>query len=200
MLILKKIAVTGSLSSGKSSVCHFIKEYQAYVISADAIVHRLLTPETLLGQQVIDLLGLGVIQGNSINRKAVAELVFHDDLLLKKLEQYIHPVVRDEIKKKYQDVKHSNFFSFFVVEIPLLFESGMDKDFDDCIVIASNFSNCKKRFIKKTGYPVSEFDQRIQRQMPISEKIKKASFIIYNDGSFQDLKSRVKEVMNRIQK
>ena len=78
MLRLRKVAVTGGLSCGKSSVCRIFKELGAYVVSADEIVHRLLSTKTNLGQQVISLLGKEIITNGKINRSTIAKKVFND--------------------------------------------------------------------------------------------------------------------------
>jgi dephospho-CoA kinase len=90
----RKIAVTGTLSSGKSTVCQLLKEFGAYVVSADEIVHRLLRVETEIGQKVIDLLGEEILSEGQIDRAKIAKKVFRNPQLLQALEQIIHPQVR----------------------------------------------------------------------------------------------------------
>ena len=102
MLRLKKIAVTGNVASGKSTVCLFLKECGAYVVNADSIVHKLLSPETTLGKSIINLLGYDVIIDGQFDRRAIAEKVFKDYSLLKDLEKILHPEVQKEINKEYQ--------------------------------------------------------------------------------------------------
>src|ERR1700733_11999306 len=102
MLGLKRLAVTGGLSCGKTLVCCLFKDLGAYVVSADEIAHRLLSPDTIVGKQVIRLLGSDIVVDNNINRRIVASKVFKDTNLLKSLEQITHPVIRDEIENKYQ--------------------------------------------------------------------------------------------------
>ena len=97
MLKLKKIAITGGLSAGKTTVCQLFKECGAYVMSADEIVHRLLSPHTRIGQQVIALLGSDILSGAEIDRKKVSEKVFPYPDKLRALERIIHPAVFDEI-------------------------------------------------------------------------------------------------------
>ncbi len=76
MLILKKVAITGGLSSGKSSVCKILKEMGAFVVSADDIVHQLLNPQTSIGHKIIELLGPGVVKGLQFDRTKIGTLVF----------------------------------------------------------------------------------------------------------------------------
>jgi dephospho-CoA kinase len=78
VLTLKKVAVTGGLSSGKSSVCKILKECGAYVVNSDDIVHQLLDPHTAIGQQIIELLGAGVVVDGQFDRKKIAQAVFEN--------------------------------------------------------------------------------------------------------------------------
>src|SRR6478672_5591088 len=95
----KKIAVTGGLSSGKSTVCQFFREFGAYVTNADEIVHRLLTPEKSVGQQVINLFSEDILTNGQIDRSKIAEKAFSNPKLLQALEDLVHPIVQHEIEK-----------------------------------------------------------------------------------------------------
>ena len=105
MLELVKVAVTGGIASGKSSACRFFKELGAHVVSADNIVHRLLSPETKVGLQVIHLLGPEIVTKGQISRRAIAKKVFNNPLLLEALEKIIHPAVNEELDKEVQRVR-----------------------------------------------------------------------------------------------
>ncbi len=102
MLKLRKVAITGGLSCGKSSVCRILKEFGAYVVSADKIVHQLLSSDTNLGQKIVDLLGTSVLVNQKLDRSRIARIVFHDLELLKALEALVHPAVYRELNRDYQ--------------------------------------------------------------------------------------------------
>ena len=91
MLKLKRAAVTGGLSCGKSSVCRILSELGAYVVSADKIVHQLLSSDANLGQEIVHLLGPSVLVNQTLDRSRIAHIVFHDSELLKALEALVHP-------------------------------------------------------------------------------------------------------------
>lgn len=196
MLELKKVAVTGGLSSGKSAVCNFFKQLKCYVISADEIVHNLLSLQTDEGHNVVALLGDEVVENGKINRKLIAKKVFNDPLLLKKLEECLYPAVSKEIKRHYQKAKHLNP-PLFVVEIPKLFESGMNAWFDVCLTVAADESLAADRFVLKGGSK-KEYDQRMKEQMPIAEKSKRSNYILKNNGSLEDLKAAVNNLFHEI--
>jgi dephospho-CoA kinase len=199
MLRLKKVAVTGGLSCGKSSVCRILKEFDAYVISADKIVHQLLSSDTNLGQEVIKLLGSRILVNGQIDRARVAQIVFYDEKLLEGLEDLIHPAVYNEIEKEYQKQQASNHpSSLFVAEIPLLFESGGEKYFDFIIAVVADPDLCFQRFAQATGYDEQEFERRTNRQMTLLEKAIRANYVIMNNHMLSDLKDIIKELYHEL--
>lgn len=194
MLILRKIAVTGGLASGKSTVCRFLKECGGYVVDADAVVHRLLSPETSVGQQVISLLGLTIVVGNRIDRKKIAQLVFSNREKLHGLEAILHPAVKEEIETEYNQVKKNSSYSFFVAEIPLLYEAKMEKFFDTVIAVVSDPALAKNRF---SG---TDFEERIARQETTEAKAIKADFTLVNNGDVAALKQAVFKLASQLTK
>lgn len=192
MLGLRKVAITGGIACGKSSVSRFFKELGAYVVSADEIVHQLLSIDSDLGQKVITLLGSDIVVNGRIDRSLVAKKVFNDTSLLKSLEHLLHPAVREEMDKRYQEVLRSSDYSLFVAEIPLLFETGGHVLYDYTVVVTAPKELSQRRFTEATGYLPEEFDKRAERQLSIEEKAKQADFVICNDGTLTELKEKVK--------
>ena len=198
MLGLKKVAVTGGVSCGKSTVCRFFKELGAYVVSADKVVHQLLSPDISLGQKVIELIGPDVVVNQQIDRSIIAKRVFNHPELLKSLEAILHPAVREELERQYQLVKDKNEFPLFIAEIPLLFETGADKFYDITIAVTANVDLCQQRFEIITGHDKVEFDRRMKRQIHPNEKAQKADYVIQNNSSLSDLQRAVKLLFNEL--
>ncbi len=199
MLRLKRVAITGGLSSGKTSVCRFFNELGAKVVSADQIVHSLLNPDTELGRKIIELLGkeIVVIDDSSqpvFDRKRIADTVFQNPDKLKKLEDLLHPAVRTAIEKEAIDAERNPEIPLFVAEIPLLFESGNHyKDFVTIAVVADE-NECLKRFVDKTKSSPEEFRRRMRQQMNPQEKARNADYVIENRGSLPDLQKQVEGI------
>jgi dephospho-CoA kinase len=199
MLNLKKIAVTGSLSCGKSLVCKFLGEFGAYVVDADHIVHQLLTPNTEVGDKVVDLLGSDIFFNGQIDRSRVAAKVFHHPTLLRKLESLLHPRVYVEIQQQYEEIKRRDKgASLFVAEIPLLFETEGEKYFDSTIAVVADPEICWLRYRKSTGYEKEEFNRRMARQLKPEEKAKRANYIIRNNGTETELKIQVQALYDEL--
>lgn len=197
MLILKKIAVTGGLSSGKSSVCRFFKELGAYVVSADEIVHQLLSSEADIRRRVIDLLGNDVAPEGQLDRSKIASKVFRNPQLLEALERILHSAVRDEISMQYRKAV-SERAALFVAEIPLLFETGAEEGYDYTISVMADPEQSFTRFQVSTGHGKEEYERRMARQLSSEEKCAKADYVINNNGSLADLKQAVVNIYHQL--
>lgn len=189
MLKFGKVAVTGGLSAGKTVVCNFFKQFNAYVVSADEIVHQLLTLKSSVGRQVAELFGHEVIHEGELNRKRIAAKAFKNPLLLKKLEECLYPAVFELIERHYQEAKDLNP-PLFVVEVPKLFEAGMEDWFDAVITVTADADVARKRYEGKGG-SIKEYDERMANQMPIENKIKHATYVIQNNGDLATLQESV---------
>ena len=186
MLVLRKIAVTGIISSGKSTVCRLLQEYGAYVVDADAVVHRLLSPKTSCGEQVIKLLGPEILTGNQISRKKISNIVFSNPSKLQALEAILHPVVRQEINRLFETVSKNESYRFFVAEVPLLDEAHMRDDFDMVVAVVTDPAIARKR-----ASSTEEFDRRSRFQLSQSTKEAQADYVITNQGDLAALKAEV---------
>lgn len=191
MLTLRKIAVTGGLSCGKSTVCKMLQEKGAYVVDADAVVHQLLSPQSSVGKKLRALFGEEAIRGNEFDRKLIAKKVFSDEKILKELETILHPKVLEEIEKQYNNVQGKHQYTFFVAEIPLLYEIDKAHLFDTVIAVIADPAIAQRRFQKRTDLTPEEFEKRMTHQLPLQEKSARADFIIANDGTLTKLKKQV---------
>lgn len=201
MLKLKKVAVTGVVSSGKSLVCHYLSEFGAYVVDSDKIVHQLLNPNTTVGQQVVELLGERILEGDKINRSRVAKIVFLNPRLLQSLENLLHPAVYKEISRQYDEVvTQQTPPPLFVAEVPLLFESSGEFFFDTTIAVVSHQEQCWERYRKSTGHEREDFNRRTACQLNQQEKVKRADFVIHNEGSKESLKNETKQIYDLLVK
>lgn len=194
MLTLKKVAVTGGLASGKTTVCNDLKNYGAYVISADEVVHRLLAHDTAVIKKIVADLGPECLKEGKIDTESVAKLVFSYPEKLKILENTLHPAVLNVIEREYEKVKNRKDISFFVAEIPLLFECAWESHFDLVIVVSSSEEVCKMRYDEQG----SDYSRRMARQMPLKEKERRADITIKNNGSHEELKKQIKGIIPQL--
>ena len=164
-----KIAITGNIASGKSEVEKTIAQYFP-VYDADKIAHKFL--------------------GN-VDRRALGEKVFSDPVERKKLEEYIHPKVKNEILKIFSESQDKCVF----VSIPLLFETGFDKLFDKIIFVQCNDELRLKRLMIRNNFTKEQALKRMNSQLPQDEKIKKSDFVIHNNSSKEELSVQVENVI-----
>jgi dephospho-CoA kinase len=198
MLTLRKIAITGGISCGKSTVCRILKELGAYVVSADEIAHQLLSPQTDVGQKVIKLLGDDILVDQKIDRSKVANIVFQAPNLLRALEKIIHPAIYEEIEKLYRQQSESRSKPLFIAEIPLLFETNEEKNYDKTVAVIANQAICLKRFKESTKYNENEFERRSSQQLSQLEKAERADYVIMNNTSLADLEQTTKELYQEL--
>ena len=198
MLNLKTIAVTGSVASGKSLVLHFFQELGAYVISADQIVHELLSKNQDVIQKVISLFGKEIILDDAIDRKKVADIVFDDPQKLHELETIIHPYVFQEIEQTKNQIALHGKYPLFIAEIPLLFETNMEHAFDATVAVFTDEQIACDRFCKKYNATEDEYRKRASLQLTPEEKAKKATFVLHNNGAQQELKKQCKTLFNKL--
>lgn len=194
MLKLKKIAITGGLSSGKSTVCLFFKDLGSYTVSSDDIVHNMLLHDRILQEKIISLLGSDVTTNQRLDKEKIARCVFSDVEKLKALERLIHPKVFHEIDSIYNTIKDDHRYNLFVAEVPLLFESDSASYFDAIVTVLCDTNVCKERFVTNTNKTEAEFNDRMLRQIPPEEKAARSSHIIFNSGQMLELKNQVTEL------
>lgn len=159
-----KIAITGNIAAGKSQVEKIISEkYSVY--DADKIAHQIL--------------------GN-VDRKKLGEKVFSNPTERKKLEEYIHPKVKDEILKIFEKDLDVVFIS-----VPLLFEAGFESMFDKIIFVQCDDDIRLKRLMQRNDFTEEQALKRMSAQQTQSEKMQKSDFIIYNNTTLEALEKQV---------
>jgi len=190
MLELKKVAVTGNLFSGKSTVCKFLKDIGAFVLSADQIVDDLLKNPQVI-QSLADIFGKSCIDPHGlVDKVKLAQKVFDHPGRLLQLEGLLHPLVLEEIQKKYREESRSSTSPLFVVEVPLLFEVRWDYFFDHCVLVIADPKVRMNRY-KNEGKSTEDFLHRQARQISSQEAIDFADTVIENSTSLSDLKEKV---------
>jgi len=185
--MLKKIAITGNLGSGKSEALKIFKKLGSFTIDADKIAHDLLENDEDLKNRTKILLGNEILKNGKIDRKKIAKIVFSNKDKLKEFEKLIHPKILNEIENFYEKVKNQNF-DFFVVEMPLLFEIKGQSYFDIVITISIKDMIAKKRYKDK------DYNLRIKNQMPNIEQEKLSDFVIDNNQSISTLEDCIKKI------
>jgi dephospho-CoA kinase len=190
MLKLLKIAITGGVASGKTSVCKFFQELGAFVVDTDKITHEILAPDSNLGKKIIQEFGSEVLKNGIFDRQIIAKKVFENSKLLQFLEELVHPAVFCRVKEFYTEACKKNKYTFFVVEVPLLFEIQGESFYDYVVTVIADETLSRERFQKK-GFLNIEYDRRMKRQLSPNQKAKKSNYIFKNNGSLAELQKQV---------
>ncbi len=185
------IGVTGGFGTGKSTVARIFESLGAKVIDADKIALDLLKTGTSTYKKILKAFGKNILKENgAIDRSKLAIIVFDSKKPLLKLNKITHPEVIKTIKQKIEGLNKG----IVVLDIPLLFEAGLECLADKIVVVKSNRQNQYERLLKKTSLSKIEIAKRINAQMPLSKKIRGADFIIDNDYSIENTKKQVQKL------
>lgn len=196
MLIL---GITGSLGTGKTTVAKIFKKLGAVVLDADAIAHRLIEPNTTAWKKIKDCFGSGVFdKSGAIKRRALAKKIFSDRQRLNKLCGIIHPLVYKEIERKIKKIKKADSGAVVALDVPLLLESGGRSKVDKLIVVAARRDVQIRRSLRKFGLTRAEAMRRIKAQMPLSEKVKAADFVIDNNGRLSATERQAVDIWKKL--
>jgi dephospho-CoA kinase len=180
------VAVTGPFASGKSTLVRFLGELPGTeTASADEIVHHLLKNDRQTISRIIERFGVAVRGQDGIDRKALGREVFGEAGALRDLEEILHPLVRSETDRRIE----ASIAELFVVEIPLLFETGRGGDFD--ITVAVTVPEERRR-AWAAGRGMNEAALRAveARQLSGEEKARRADLVVQNDGDPDRLKEQ----------
>ena len=192
------VGLTGSLGSGKSTAAKMFAGLGAKVVDADAIARRLLRPGTVCFRRAAKAFGKDILTAGKIDRKKVADEVFRDPKQLRKLEAIIHPEVRKALLAKVKQYRKRKQRTVVVLDVPLLFETKLDRDVDWTVVVKANRANRIARATKLMNITKAEAKRRIKAQMSLRQKIRLADLIIDNDGTFKQIKLKVKQVWEKL--
>ncbi len=190
-----KVVITGNIACGKSLIESFLKDMNISVIDADKVVHSLYLQNSFQDKIKNLFKDFDIIENSEISRKKIAQIVFSDKKMMRKLEQILHPEVRVEIEKFL--IEHS-IEGIVCASIPLLFESKMEDLFDKIIIVTASCDNQIKRLKKRSGCTEKEAIQRISSQASQEEKVKKSDFVIDNNGSKDEAKKQLIEIIEEI--
>jgi dephospho-CoA kinase len=187
-----KIGITGGIGSGKSAVCSFFAHLGVPVLYADEIAKELSSTDSTIRKKLVALLGeLAFQTDGSLNRSFIASEIFANKELQKKVESIIHPRVEKEIERQIKELAHRGEL-IIIVEAALIYEAGLHKKLDAVIVVHADEFVRISRVRKRDVVSEDAVRSRMTAQLDAKTKLEKADYIIYNNGTLEELESKVR--------
>jgi dephospho-CoA kinase len=186
-----KIALTGSIGMGKSTVARMFEAAGVPVFDADAVVRKLQGPGGALIEKIGELFP-GCVRSGTLDRDCLAEIVLADRSKLAILEGIVHPAVRDWREAFIEEHRDAPALMF---EIPLLFETGGEKDFDKVIVVSAPAEVQRARVLEREGMTADKLESILARQMPDEEKRRRADFVIDTGTDLSTTEAQVRDIL-----
>lgn len=189
------IGLTGSIASGKSTISLMFDDIHINVIDADKIAREVVYPNNKAYDDIVDYFGEEILrEDQTIDRKALGQIVFHDQKKLDVLNGFVHPRIRERMIEK-RDLLIEKGEHVIVLDIPLLFENNLDVLVDRTIVVYVNEETQIERLMNREQFTREEAINRIQLQMPLEEKKLRADAVIDNNGSKYDSFKQLQDIL-----
>jgi dephospho-CoA kinase len=186
-----RIALTGSIGMGKSTVARMFERAGVPVFDADAEVRRLQGP----GGALVGRIGkrfAGTVSGGILDRDKLARIVLDDPKQLAALEAIVHPAVRDA---REAFIARHNGAPALIFEIPLLFETGGETAFDKVVVVSAPADVQRRRVLEREGMTEAKLDSILERQVPDAEKRQRADFVVDTGADLSTTEGQVRDIM-----
>ncbi|HEC68701.1 MAG TPA: dephospho-CoA kinase [Candidatus Omnitrophica bacterium] len=190
------IGLTGGFLTGKSSLAKFLKRKGLKVLDVDRLYDNLLK-KSHLKKKLIKIFGENILNKTKISKKGLLKKILINPALLKELERLTHPLIIEEMQNVIKGLKKKA--EVLIVEVPLLYEKGLEEFFDKVVVVSST-KRAQFQRAKSLGYSDRETNFFIKNQLPLKIKEKKADWVINNSGSLKDLKERANLLAKEISK
>jgi dephospho-CoA kinase len=191
---MRRIGLTGGIATGKSYVASRMREAGVSVVDADVLAREAVAPGSEGLAAVVARFGAGVLAADGgLDRQALAAVVFRDAAARRDLEAIVHPRVRAATDAFFAALPPATPVA--VADIPLLFEAGRQRDFDEVVVVACDPRTQLDRVMARDGVAREDAERRLAAQWPIADKVARADHVIRTDGTFADTDAQVEALV-----
>ena len=195
--MIRRIALTGGIATGKSYVANKIKDAGVPMVDADVLSREVVAPGTPGLAAVRRRFGPDAVRRDgTMDRVRIAQIVFKDKRARLDLEAIIHPAVQKAIDEFFATLPKRTPFA--VADIPLLFETGRDNQFNAVVVVACPRELQLQRLMERNKLSKEDAERRLNAQLPIDQKVKKATHVIRTDGTFEETDTQVAELLKKL--
>lgn len=192
------IGLTGGIASGKSTISSILKAVGWPVIDADLIARQIVMPGSKGLEQIVNRFGPQMLNSDgTLDRKKLGKMVFDDPKKLSDLDKIEHPLIQEAINSQLDEFKKQHL-PVVVLDVPLLFETGMDEECDLTVLAVVDQATQLKRLMKRDQISKMDAVKKISSQMSLKEKMQRADVIIDNNGTLEQTRSQVAELVDRV--
>jgi dephospho-CoA kinase len=189
------LGLTGSIGMGKSTTADMFRAEGAPVYDSDRLVHDIYDGPAAME---IERAFPGATAGGAVDRNRLASLVLGDAEAMKRLEAIVHPLVW-EGRRRFLEEQARRGVKIAVLDIPLLFETGADKDVDAIVVVTAPKSLQRARVLSRANMTEEKFESILGRQTPDEEKRRRADFIVHTDAGLEAARGEVRGILKTLQ-
>lgn len=193
------VGLTGGVATGKSTVAKMFAKCGATVIDADELARLVVEPDTPAWRAIVKQFGKDILKRDrTVDRAALAHIVFHNRVKLRRLERIIHPRVAREQTRLTNDIARTRPRAVVIYEVPLLFEAGVDKRVDKIVVVTADRSTQIRRLQRRNHLARTEALRRIRIQMPLQKKRRLADYVLDGTHPLHRLKQAVQRLYSEL--
>jgi len=187
---LLKVGLTGGIATGKSLTLDHWRRAGAAGIDADHLAHQALMPDTPTWAKVVQTFGKGILnRDGTVNRRKLGNIVFADERKRAALNEIVHPAVGRMWARAVETIEREGSAQVVVAAIPLLYEVAAETQFD-CVVVVGCSAETQLARLQHKGLTKAQARARIRAQWPLSTKMDRADFVIWNDGALEVLRQQ----------
>jgi dephospho-CoA kinase len=195
---MKRVGLTGGIATGKTVVRAEFERLGVPTIDADDLAREVVAPGTPAFAAILARFGTRVLDGSrALDRRKLGAIVFADENARRDLERIVHPAVKAAIDKWLESAERDQH-TVAVAVIPLLYETGRERDFDVVITTACNGDEQLRRVMSRDSLSEVQARQRIAAQLSTDEKVRRADHAIWTDGPYENTKRQVVTILERL--
>ncbi|ASA20338.1 dephospho-CoA kinase [Paenibacillus donghaensis] len=192
------MGLTGGIASGKSTVSAMFVNRGAGLVDADVIAREVMLPGSGVLEAAVQQFGSGILQvDGTLNRARLGEIVFRDPVAREQLNAITHPAIRQETNRQMHSLESAGS-ALVIVDIPLLYESGLETMFGQIIVVYVPRSMQLTRLMERNSLTLEQAEGRLKAQMDIELKRRRADVVIDNSGGLADTERQVALLWDRL--
>jgi dephospho-CoA kinase len=194
---MKVCGLTGGVGMGKSTAAQFLRRHGAQVIDTDELARQLVEPGQPALMEIQAVFGKSIVAPDGrLRRDELAQIIFPDSAARKKLEDILHPRIRERWLAQVETWRRENR-TLAVVVIPLLFETKAESHFDKTICAACSAAAQRERLLARGWTPV-QIQQRLAAQWPVEQKIARADFVIWAEGALDVHAQQIERILQKL--